>query len=78
MKKPRNTNLGKHKDKKYRLLRILNAGGGFFMCRKNQILGFSLLTFGVGQLLSLLIPGAFLRLLLAAAAIAVGIVILSR
>ena len=48
------------------------------MCRKNQILGFSLLSFGVGQLLSLLIPGAFLRLLLAAAAIAVGVVILSR
>ena len=48
------------------------------MCRKNQVLGFSLVSLGAGLLLSLLIPGAFLRLLLAAAAIAAGIVILPR
>ena len=48
------------------------------MCRKNQMLGFSLLSFGVGLLLSLLISGSFVRLLLAAAAIAAGVVLLSR
>ena len=48
------------------------------MCRKNQILGYTLLAGGIGILLSLLITGTFPRLLLAGALIAAGVVILNR
>jgi len=48
------------------------------MCRKNMVLGYSLIAGGVGMLLALLIPGSFWTFVLAAALIAVGVVLLNR
>ena len=48
------------------------------MCKRNEVLGVALLTAGIALLVSLLIPGGFLRGILAVILIIAGFLILRR
>lgn len=48
------------------------------MCRKNVLITSVLFALGAGLLLSLLLPGSFLRVLLALALLAAGLILLQR
>ena len=48
------------------------------MCRRNQALAFSLISFGIGVLVGGWIESCILRFLLAAGSIGVGILLLSE
>ncbi len=48
------------------------------MCRQNKWISALLIGTGVGLLLALLLPGSFLTFLIAAIALAVGIILLNR
>lgn len=48
------------------------------MCRRNMVLGYSLLAGGIGMLVALIVPGSFWIFVLATALIAIGIVLLNQ